>query len=567
MLKNLKINNFVILNKLDINFNKGLTLFTGETGAGKSIIIDALGLTLGDRADTTMIGNNGNNAIIEAEFKSLPENKEMNEIIEKYDLPVEDDEINIRREVFKSGKSRAFFNDALLPISALKVIGNNLVEMHGQHDNQRILNSKNHLEYLDNYLSSDNKKENYFKIYTQFNKQYKDYVNLLKNRESFLQALELKNFHYNELSKIDPQKDELDNLIAELNILENSQKLVELSNDIATNIYENDESILSEIQNLHQKLKEINSIDNKNESLLREMDSILISIGEIGQTLASYRDSIPHDNDRFEWLQERVGRINYLMRKYNRSYDELCEYYKLLKQEINEGTDFDSRLKSSKEKLELLRNKLQKTAIELHDQREQTAEKFSQNIKKKLLKLGMKDTNFRVEFLSKLASTDKYIKFKNEKVIPKNNGIDEIEFQIITNVGESYKPLVKVASGGEISRIMLAIKTVLAGADSIGTLIFDEIDSGVSGKIGRIVGEHIESLTKFHQVLCITHLPQIASLGENHIFVDKMVEGKRTLTKVKVLNKEERIKEIASLLSGKNITNVTMQNAKELLEK
>jgi len=295
-----------------------------------------------------MIGNNGNNAIIEAEFKSLPENKEMNEIIEKYDLPVEDDEINIRREVFKSGKSRAFFNDALLPISALKVIGNNLVEMHGQHDNQRILNSKNHLEYLDNYLPNDNKKENYFKMYTQFNKQYKDYVNLLKNRESFLQALELKNFHYNELSKIDPQKDELDNLIAELNILENSQKLVELSNDIATNIYENDESILSEIQNLHQKLKEINSIDNKNERLLREMDSVLISIGEIGQTLASYRDSIPHDNDRFEWLQERVGRINYLMRKYNRSYDELCEYYKLLKQEINEGTDFDSRLKSSK---------------------------------------------------------------------------------------------------------------------------------------------------------------------------------------------------------------------------
>jgi len=210
---------------------------------------------------------------------------------------------------------------------------------------------------------------------------------------------------------------------------------------------------------------------------------------------------------------------------------------------------------------------LQEAAIELHDQRKQTAEKFSQNIKKKLLKLGMKDTNFRIEFLSKLASTDKYIKFKNEKVIPKNNGIDEIEFQIITNVGESYKPLVKVASGGEISRIMLAIKTVLAGADSIGTLIFDEIDSGVSGKIGRIVGEHIESLTKFHQVLCITHLPQIASLGKNHIFVDKMVEDKQTLTKVKVLNKKERIKEIASLLSGKNITNITMQNAKELLEK
>ncbi len=567
MLKNLKINNFVILNKLEINFNKGLTLFTGETGAGKSIIIDALGLTLGDRADTTMIGNNGNNAVIEAEFKSLPENKEVSEIIEKYDLPVEDDEIIIRREVFKSGKSRAFFNDALLPISALKVIGNNLVEMHGQHDNQRILNSRNHLEYLDNYLPNDNKKGNYLKIYTQFNKQYKDYVNLFKNRESFLQALELKNFHYNELSKIDPQKDELDNLVAELNILENSQKLVELSNDIATNIYENDESILSEIQHLQQKLKEINSIDNKNESLLREMDSVLISIGEIGQTLVSYRDSIPHDNDRFEWLQERVGRINYLMRKYNRSYDELCEYYKLLKQEINEGTDFDSRLKSSKEKLELLRNKLQKAAIELHDQRKQTAEKFSQNIKNKLLQLGMKDINFRVEFSSKLASNDKYIKFKNEKVIPKNNGIDEIEFQIITNVGESYKPLVKVASGGEISRIMLAIKTVLAGADSIGTLIFDEIDSGVSGKIGRIVGEHIESLTKFHQVLCITHLPQIASLGENHIHVDKFVENKRTLTKVNVLNKEERIKEIALLLSGKNITDVTMQNAKELLEK
>lgn len=567
MLKNLKINNFVIINELEIKFNKGLTLFTGETGAGKSIIIDALGLTLGDRADTTMIGNSGNNAVIEADFDAFPKSKEVKEIIEKYDLPIEGNEINIRREVFKNGKSRAFFNDALLPISGLKVIGNNLVEMHGQHDNQRILNSKNHLEYLDNYLPNDTKKKNYSKIYSQFNKQYKEYVNLLKNRESFLQALELKNFHYNELKKIDPQKDELNSLVEELNILENSQKLVELSNDIATNIYENDESILSEIQDLHNKLKEINSIDNSHESLLREMDSVLISIGEIGQTLASYRDNIPHDNERFEWLQDRVGRINYLMRKYNRSYEELCDYYELLKQEINEGTDFDSRLKSSREKLELIRKKLEKTAIELHDQREQTAEKFSQDIKKKLLQLGMKDSNFRVEFSNKTASNDKYIKFKNEKVVPKNNGIDEIEFQIITNVGESYKPLVKVASGGEISRIMLAIKTVLAGADSIGTLIFDEIDSGVSGKIGRIVGEHIESLTKFHQVLCITHLPQIASLGESHIFVDKFIEGKRTMTKVKSLNKEERIKEIASLLSGKNITNVTMQNAKELLEK
>ena len=247
--------------------------------------------------------------------------------------------------------------------------------------------------------------------------------------------------------------------------------------------------------------------------------------------------------------------------------NELCEYYELLQQEINDGTDFDSRLKKSKEKLELLRNKLEKVAIELHTERKQAADKFSQDIKNKLIQLGMKDSNFKVEFSSKSALNDKYINFKNEKVVPKNNGIDEIEFQIITNVGESYKPLIKVASGGEISRIMLAIKSVLAGADSIGTLIFDEIDSGVSGKIGRVVGEHIESLSKFHQVLCITHLPQIASLGENHIHVDKFVKDKQTFTRVKVLNDEERIKEVASLLSGKNITNATIENAKELLNK
>jgi len=567
MLKNLKINNFVILKELEIKFEKGLTLFTGETGAGKSIIIDALGLTLGDRADTTMIGNNGNIAIIEAEFNMSGPSKEFVEVLNRYDLPSEYDNIIIRREVFSSGKSRAFFNDALLPVSALKIIGNNLVEMHGQHDNQRILNPKNHLEYLDNYLPNDIIKDNYSKIYSEFNRQFVDYENLLKNKHSFLQALELKNFHYNELKKIDPQKDELDELIDELNILENSQKLVELSNDIANNIYENDDSVLSDIHNLNNKLKEINSIDNKHKNLLREMESAIISITEIGQTMTSYRDNILHDNERYNLLQDRVGSINFIMRKYGRNYEDLCEYYELFKEEINEGTDFDNRLKKSKEKLELLRNKLEIVAIKLHNQRKKSADNFSKNIKNKLIQLGMKDSNFKVEFSNKIASNNKYIKFNNKNVIPKNNGIDEIEFQIITNVGESYKPLIKVASGGEISRIMLAIKSVLAGADSIDTLIFDEIDSGVSGKIGRVVGEHIEELSKFHQVLCITHLPQIASLGENHIHVGKSVKNNKTITSVKTLNQQQRVMEIASLLSGKNITDITIQNAKELLNK
>ncbi|MEA1987410.1 MAG: DNA repair protein RecN, partial [Candidatus Marinimicrobia bacterium] len=567
MLKNIKIKNFVIIEEVEIKFNKGLTLFTGETGAGKSIVIDAFGLSLGQRADTTMIGNNGNSSIIEADFDYLPKNKEISAVVDKYELPIDYNNINIRREVFKTGKSRAFINDALIPISALKIIGNNLVEMHGQHDNQRILNPKNHLEYLDNYLPNEKISEEYSKKFKKFNGDYKEYINLIKNRESFLQALELKIFHFNELKKINPEKGELEKFEKELNILENSQKLVELSNKIATTIYENDDSISGKIHDLHNDLKTINSIDNKNESLLREMDSVMISISEIGQTMASYRDTIPHDSERFEWLQDRVGRINYLMRKYNRSYDELCEYYALLKGELNEGNDFDSRLKIAKKELELSRNKLKDIAIKLHEQRKRTAIKFSKSIVEKLHKLGMKDSDFKVEFTNKLASDEKYIIFKNEKVIPKSNGIDETEFQIITNVGESYKPLVKVASGGEISRIMLAIKTVLAGADSIGTLIFDEIDSGVSGKVGRIVGEQIKALEKFHQVLCITHLPQIASLGKNHIRVDKRVEGKRTLTYIKILNKDERINEIASLLSGKNITDITIKNAKEFLGK
>lgn len=568
MLKYLRVENFAIVRETDVSFGPRLSIMTGETGTGKSIIIDALGLVLGDRANLSMIRKGSEKATVEAVF--APPQKELDalrEYLRREDLPVNDDEWFLRREIHKNGKSRAFFNDNYVSLQTLKNLADFLVEMHGQHEHQRILNSASHIEYLDAFSHSPHLKISYRQAYQAYKDALKREKELEKNRERFLQDQELKAFHYQELKKTDPRPGELDELENDLKILENSKELVDLSHRLADTLYENDRSLVALLTSLRHDMEHILRIDPAPSDYLKELETATISLEETGRSMAEYRDHIPHDPARLEAIQERVNTLTFLTQKYNRSYEELCSYYQSLQKELSEDPDFSSELKKAKKQTGKAREDLIKAGEALHKKRLETARIFSGAVEERLHNLGMEHARFRVRFSVQEGFSPLSLTWRNKQIIPQNNGFDLLEFDLITNPGEDFLPLSRTASGGEASRIMLGIKSVLSDADSIPTLIFDEADTGVSGRIARIVGEQIEQLSHFHQVICITHLPQIASLGNQHVAVEKEFIDGRTETRIRTLKGDERVREIAKLLGAGKVTPAALENARDLLNK
>jgi DNA repair protein RecN (Recombination protein N) len=567
MLKYLHVENFAIVRETAVSFGPELTIMTGETGTGKSIIIDALGLVLGDRANLSMIRKGADKAVVEAIFIPPQTDNSIRAFLQNENLPVDDTEWFLRREIHKNGKSRAYFNDHYVSLQILKGLADTLVEMHGQHEHQRILNSSSHLDYLDAYSHAPSLKEEYIRAYTAFKEALKQEEHLKESRDRFLKEQELKTFHYNELKKVNLQPGELDELEAELKILDNSRMLVDLSHRIADILYENDQSVIAILSSLRHDMEHLLRIDPSPSDYLRELETAMISLEETGRSMAEYRDHIPHDPARLEMIQDRVNTLNFLMQKYHRTYGDLYEYYQTLHKEISENPDYSRELKKAEEYTAKTREKCIKAGENLHKKRLETAGIFTNAVEKRLHRLGMEHARFRVRFSVQEGSSPLSLSWQKKKIIPQVHGFDLLEFDLITNPGEDFHPLVQTASGGEASRIMLGIKSVLSDADFIPTLIFDEADTGVSGRIARIVGEQIEQLSRFHQVICITHLPQIASLGHQHVIVEKEVVHGRTEARIRTLNKDERVHEIAKLLGAGKITDAAIENARDLLYK
>ncbi len=567
MLKYLRVENFAIVRETDISFGTGLTIMTGETGTGKSIIIDALGLVLGDRANLSMIRKDEEKAVVEAVFNTPDNPDAVKSLLQSEDLLLEEGELTIRREIHKNGKSRAFLNDQYISVQTLKALADHLVEMHGQHEHQKILNPSSHIEYLDALTKTPELIQDYEKSYLELKKAVQNKKELQANRDQFLKDRELKQFHYNELKKINPAPHELDNLEAELKILENSQMLVDISHRIAAELYENDQSIVAVISMLRNQLDHLVRIDPNLSVYSTELESAILTLEETGRSMAEYRDHIPHDTVRLNELEDRVNTLNFLLKKYHRNYEELCGYFEQLKQELGNSTDYSQELEKADKAVETARTKLIESGEILHIKRKESSKAFTEAVESRLKKLGMEHAKFRVRFSVSEGNSPLSVLWNDQYILPQSNGFDLIEFDIITNPGEDFRPLTQTASGGEASRIMLGIKSVLSDADSIPTLIFDEADTGVSGRIARIVGEQIEELSKYHQVICITHLPQIASLGNQHVMVEKWVTGGRTEAGIRPLNHEERVHEIAKLLGAGHLTDATLENAKDLLNK
>ena len=558
MLTELSIKNFAIIDSLRISFKPGLNILTGETGAGKSIIIDALNLVLGERSSSEFIRTGEKAASVESVF-DISENSHIKKLLDETGVKIgSEDDLIVKREINIAGKSQVYINNERFNVSTLEKIGEYLVDIHGQHDHQTLLRKENQMEVLDSF---GNLSELISEVRTrllEFQKTDRRLEELKRKYAEKAQMEELLKFQIQEIEKANLKPGEDEELKKEKEILRNSLLLTQTSFKTCEALYEGDISSYSILSSIKPEFSKIASIDERQASFYKRLEEIAVQIRELAGELHSYADGIDSNPKRLEEIEERIDFLNRLKRKYNASLQEIFKAKEEKEAElsaINNSVQEIERLEAEKEKLEA---ELQKFSLKLSEKRKSLAAEIEKKVEKELKKLKMEKAKFAINFAERE---------KNEKGLYRvtSKGIDDIEFLISPNPGEELKALAKIASGGELSRVMLAIKSILAEADRVPVLIFDEIDSGIGGVVAEVVGEKLKEVAKKRQVLCITHLPQIAGFADTHFKVSKIVTDKKTAVKVDELDKKSRIEEIAKMLGGEKVTEISRRHAKEIL--
>ncbi|HRI46209.1 MAG TPA: DNA repair protein RecN [Ignavibacteriaceae bacterium] len=564
MLKSLYIKDYALIELLNIEFQSGLNIITGETGAGKSILIDAMGLLLGERASGDVIRKGASKAIVEGIF-DVSNNKKISKLLDDNEIDYSD-ELIMRRELSLKG-NRCFINDSPVPLNIIKEAGYLLVDLHGQHEHQSLLRPEMHIEFLDDFSNNDTLFEKYTLAINQLNRIQKE-LRELRERESILkEKKELYSFHIREIDNISPLEDEDNQISEELKILENSEKLLELTSSIYGLIYENEDSTYDSLAKIKTQLDELNGIDKSFSEIAQEAASALSIVDDIKSYVRNYNSQIDIDPQKLDSLRNRLLSINSLKKKFGGSVKSILEYRKKIGDEFELAESFEENILSIQKNLTKQRELCGKFALELSETRKKSAKQLSKNVIEELSSLGISNANFDVQImhLQNHNGSGNFVLIDNVEYLYDSSGIDKVEFYISTNLGEDLKPLAKVASGGEVSRVMLALKSSLAKNDKLPLLIFDEIDTGVSGRIAQKVGLALKSLAKYHQIIAITHLPQIAGLGDVHFMVEKNDIAGRVVSTIKMLTAEERIREVAKLMSGEEITDSSLKSARELM--
>ncbi len=560
MIKSLEIKDYALIEFVHIDFYEGLNIITGETGAGKSILIDALNLLLGERASVDIIRKGANKSIIEGLF-DVKNNILIEQLLAKNEVDFYS-ELIIRREISQKG-NRCFINDVPVTLNLLKEVGDLLVDLHGQHEHQSLLRTETHINFLDNYSNNFSLLNKYKSFYFNLKSKQKELKELLEKEQSIKEKKEFYQFQLNEIENINPQLNEDDILENELKVLENSERVLQLCQEIYSKLYDDENSLLDNLGEIKSKFNQLISIDSSLSDSANELETIYISLKEISTTLRKYRDKINFDIDVIEAKRERLNSINLLKKKYGITIENVLQYKEKIIKEINLALNFSEEIFKIKKEIDEIKEILLDIAIDISENRKKNASKIQKEVINILKDLGISSPSFEIKF--KPVESEDYINRGNKKYSFNSNGIESIEFYISTNLGEDVKPLIKVASGGEVSRIMLALKTVLAKNDNISVLIFDEIDSGISGRIAQKVGKALFELANYHQIIVITHLPQIAAFANHHFVVEKIQSDNRSISKIRYLNEQERIIEIAKLLSGESITEISIETAKQLL--
>ncbi|MGE5353154.1 MAG: DNA repair protein RecN [Acidobacteriota bacterium] len=565
MLKSLQIQDYALIDKIFIEFGKGLNIITGETGAGKSILIDAMGLLLGERASTEVVRKGAAKSVVEGIF-DIDENPKVKKVLEENDIEYMP-ELIMRREISLKGSNRCFLNDTPVSLSLIKDVGNLLVDLHGQHEHQSLLRTETHIEMLDDFGRHEKLLGDYQQNYTKLNSLLHELKSLKEKEDLLKEKKELYSFQIREIDAVNPEENEDQKLSDELKILENAEKLLEATNGIYHNLYESESAVYDALVEIRHQLQDLSRIDKSFQDIEGECQSALTLISDISEFVRSYAGKIDMDPERLEEVRERIGAINMLKKKYGGSLENVISYRAKIGEEFNLAENFADSIKALEEEIALAREACGLSAVKLSKKRNETAKSVEADVVKALTYLGIADAVFRVNMAQIPAEkgSDSFITANGKNYKFSRSGFDEVEFYISTNLGEDPKPLVKVASGGEISRIMLALKTILAKNDRLPLLIFDEIDTGVSGRIAQKVGHTLKTLAGFHQIISITHLPQIAGLADQHYAVEKGVHGDRVVSHITKLDRDGRIREVAKLMSGEEITEASLKGARELM--
>jgi len=558
MLTYIHIWNFAVVEKLDIEINNGLTIVTGETGAGKSIMLDALGLSLGDRADSSIVRHGCDKAEISVSF-STTDTPDAEAWLVENEMNSENECI-IRRSINANGTSKAFINGIPSPIKLLRELGEKLVDLHGQHEHQSLLKNELQRLLLDDYAKNQtllNQVKLAFKTWQQLNTEYQRLMQASQDRNA---QLELLRYQVDELDTLDLQPDEVEEINIEHKRLANANQLLSSSDSILRGIIDDDDVNINDI--LNRSIAELESLCKLDESIKPAselLNSALISLQEAASELRHYTATLEIDPPRLDLLEQRLADIQNLSRKHNIKSDVLHTLLPTLSKELDDLENADVRLGNLDKEIQQAAATYLSAANELSNKRQKAAKKLSKLVSASMQTLGMEGGKFEISINTPSDNT-----LADTHYSPL--GLDSIEFLVSANPGQALKPLAKVASGGELSRISLAINVITAKDSRIPTLVFDEVDVGIGGRVAEIVGLELRALSEHRQVLCVTHLPQVAALGHHHLQVNKTSNKKVTSTQITHLSTEQRIEEIARMLGGVNITEQTRSHAKEMIE-
>lgn len=547
MLQNLHVKNLALIDETEVEFGPGLNILSGETGAGKSIIIGSINLALGEKVQKEMLRDNGESALVELIF--FVEDADTIKAIRVLDIEMEDDTVILSRKI-TGGRAIGRINGEAVSASKMKAVASLLIDIHGQHEHQSLLSKKKHLEILDTFAKEalGDKKEKLAQCYQEYRKLKDELEHANLDGEERARELSFLEYEVKEIEEAQLTVGEDEELEAVFRKYSNGKKIMDAVGAANAATSEDDESASERIGRALRELASVSGYDERVKEMEEQLTEIDNLLSDFNHELASYLSDEEFDEETFYETEKRLDLINHLKSKYGNTIADILKYGEEKAERITVLNDYDAYLARLQKNVSEKEKQLEQLSKKISDIRKKESKKLTESIKNALLDLNFLDVQFTMEF----AETDYTA-----------NGIDDAQFLISTNPGEPVKPLGKVASGGELSRIMLAIKTVMA-SDKIGTLIFDEIDSGISGRTAQMVSEKMNVLGKSHQIICITHLPQIAAMADSHFLIEKSVENQATVSKIHKLTDEESVEELARMLGGVEITDTVLENAREM---
>lgn len=566
MLTELRIENFAIIDRLELDFGPGLITFTGETGAGKSIIMDALEMLLGGRAETAVIRAEAERATVEGVFKLSGATKEaVNEILKREDLLDDENYVTLAREVRREGRSTARINGSTVNVGLLREVGAYLVDIHGQTEHLSLLDTRAHLGLLDRYAGVDSLLASYRQTYAALQTLRRELAELRSAQADSARRIEMYAFQVEEIesARLKPGEDE--ELRKERDRLANAETLAANAQEAITLLDEGSPetpAITDQMGQAVSALASLARVDLSKAELAARAESLLENIAEVAHELRDYLEAVEYNPKRLEQVEERLDLIHRLLRKYGGTMEAVIAFGETARKQLETITNAAEKLDELEAREAVLLNELAARGEKLSEKRKKAAEKLAKGIETELDDLKMASARFAVDFQVKPDPAG--LPVTGSRVAFDASGFNRVEFLVAPNPGEGLKPLAKIASGGETSRLMLALKNVLARADQVPSLVFDEIDQGIGGRVGGVVGQKLWQLGKSHQVLCITHLPQLAVFGDQHFQAQKLVKNGRTTTQVRRMEGDERLLELAGMLG--EVSEGTLRSASDLLQ-